>query len=72
MNYIVAKDSLKEIKRSTYMKTEFYITHILILYGSILLHCIGLTLRFAFMPSMCNVDYYSLVVFSVLTLNVSA
>jgi hypothetical protein len=36
---------------------------VLILYCSILLHCVDLTLRFAFMPSMCNVGYYSLVVF---------
>jgi hypothetical protein len=33
------------------------------LYCSILLHCTELTLRFASMPSMGNVDYYSLVVF---------
>jgi hypothetical protein len=33
------------------------------LYCSILLHCIDLTLHFAFMPSMCNIGYYSLVIF---------
>jgi hypothetical protein len=30
------------------------------LYCSILLHCIDLTLCFAFMPSICDVGYYSL------------
>jgi hypothetical protein len=38
-------------------------TLFIMFYFSILLHCIGLTLRFACMPSICNVGYYSLVVF---------
>jgi hypothetical protein len=37
---------------------------------SILLNCVDLTLRFIFMPSMCNVGYYSLNVFSLLTLHI--
>jgi hypothetical protein len=36
---------------------------IIIVYCSFLLHCIELTLRFAFMPSVSNFGYYSLVVF---------
>jgi hypothetical protein len=34
-----------------------------VLHCGILLHCVDLSLRFAFMPSMCYVSYYSLVAF---------
>jgi hypothetical protein len=36
---------------------------VVLLYCSILLRCIDPTLPFAFMPSVCNVSYYSRVVF---------
>jgi hypothetical protein len=45
---------------------------ILMLYYSILLHCVDLTLRFVFRLSMGNVGSYSLIVFPLLTLHFSA
>jgi hypothetical protein len=45
---------------------------VLELHCSILLQCADLTSRFAFVPSLFNVGYYSLVVSSLLSLHVSA